>query len=327
MNIDSTSTSRSPCHPLARVFHGRSALAVVLSTSLAIPTSALAHAASPADEMSDEDRMERAKALFGSGQESFDGGDFSAALSQWEEAYNVYAPQLHLFNFNIAQAAFELGDCVKAKTAYQRFLDLVPDHPSRGDAQQRLLEIERSGCANAPVETEPAPIQSTGPATDYDDAPILTSKTSERNEAIDRERKEKDSKKRPLLIAGAVSAGVGVLSLVGGGVALGLANKEAKNLAGLASPSPTTGFPAGNYGDDDVFRADRNKLPGLNNASVALFVVGGVLLTAGVALIVTDVMRRKKNGGTSASRNRPQLVDMGPAMLQGGGGATATVRF
>jgi tetratricopeptide (TPR) repeat protein len=321
MNNVSISTNRSPS-----CLHG--VLALVLSGSMAVPTTVLAHAISPADDMSEADRMEKAKGLFGAGQQSFDNGDFSGALQQWEEAYNVYAPQLHLFNFNIGQAAFELGDCVKAKTAYQRFLDLVPDHPSRGDAQQRLLEIERSGCANVPVETEPAPIQTTptGPATDYDDAPILTSKTSERNEAIDRERKDRDSKKHPLLVAGAVTAGVGVLALVGGGVALGLANREANTLADLASPSPTTGFPSGNYSDNDVFDSDRNKLPGLNKASVALFVAGGVLVVAGTALIVTDVMKRKKNGA-NASRSRPHLVDMGPTWLPGGGGAAATVRF
>jgi hypothetical protein len=283
---------------------------------------------SPADDMSEDDRMAQAKSLFGAGQESFDSGDFNGALAQWEEAYNVYAPQLHLFNFNIAQAAFELGDCVKAKTAYQRFLDLVPEHPSRGDAQARLLEIERSGCANVPVDSEPAPINTTttAPPTDYDDAPILTSKTSERNQTIDRERKEQDSKKHPLLVAGAVVGGVGVLTLVGGGVALGLANREAKNLANLASPDPSTGFPAGNYGDDEVFRSDRNTLPNLNRASIAMFIVGPVLMIAGTALIVTDLQRRKKNG-QSASRSRPQLVDLGPTMLQGGGGASATVRF
>ena len=321
MNTLSISTT-----PLSRAL-GRGALALVLSSSLVVPTTVLAHVASPADGMSDADRMERAKALFGDGQAAFDSGDFNSALQQWEEAYNVYAPQLHLFNFNIGQAAFELGDCVKAKTAYQRFLDLVPEHPSRGDAQQRLLEIERSGCANAPVETEPAPIQTgSSPATDYDDAPILTSKTSERNEAIDRERKEKDSKKHPLLVAGAVTAGVGLLSVIGGGVALGLANREANTLADLASPHPNTGFPSGNYSDNEVFDSDRNKLPGLNNASIALFVVGGVLVTAGTALIVTDIMKRKKNG-KNASRGGPQLVDVGPTWMPGGGGAAATVRF
>jgi tetratricopeptide (TPR) repeat protein len=319
-------TNATSIHPSLPLSCARGALALLLSGAMALPSTALAHLASPADEMSEEDRMERAKELFGGGQASFDEGDFNSALAKWEEAYNVYAPQLHLFNFNIGQAAFELGDCVKAKTAYQRFLDLVPEHPSRGDAQARLLEIERTGCAEAPADPEPAPVTTTAPATDYDDAPILTSKSSEREETIDRERKERDSKKRPLLIAGAVTAGVGVLSVIGGGVALGLANREANNLADLASPNPNTGFPGGNYSDDEVFRADRNTLPNLNRASIALFVVGPVLMAAGAALIVTDITRRKK-GGTSASRKGPRLVDMGPTMLPGGGGAAATVRF
>jgi tetratricopeptide (TPR) repeat protein len=323
-------TKAFPTQSSLPVLCARGALAFALSGALALPAPVLAHVASPADDMSEADRMERAKELFGGGQASFDEGDFNSALAKWEEAYNVYAPALHLFNFNIGQAAFELGDCVKAKTAYQRFLDLVPDHPSRGDAQARLLEIERSGCATVPVDDEQAPIHTTtpssSPATDYDDAPILSSKTSEREETIDRERKERDSKKRPLLVAGAVTAGVGVLSVVGGGVALGLANREANNLADLASPNPATGFPGGSYSDDDVFRSDRNTLPNLNRASIALFIIGPVLVAAGAALIVTDVKKRKK-AEQSASRPGARLVNMGPTMLPGGGGAAATVRF
>ena len=64
---------------------------------------------------------------------AMDAGDFTTALEKFESAYNDYIgveiareiPMLHVFNFNIAQAAYELGDCVKAQKAYQRFLDLV----------------------------------------------------------------------------------------------------------------------------------------------------------------------------------------------------------
>lgn len=327
-------------------------LAVVLSTSLALPGAALARVAPPpagpaADPtaMSDEDRMEVAKGLYGEGVASLEGGDAATALSKFESAYNDYAPGLHIFNYNIGQAAFELGDCVKAKTAMQRFLDLVPDHDLRGDATETILEIERSGCANsaaaAPVVT-PAPTTTptpTGPSDlDNEDAPELTSRRDAREDQIEAEVEEKESKKAgPLLISGAVLAGVGGLALIGGAISLGLANKKANDLAGLASPGPT-GFPNGNYSDDEVFQLDRNSLPANNAATIALFVGGGVLAAVGVSLLVVDAKKKKgrkkssgkdakRDGSRSAAAKRPRLVGLGAGPMRGGAAASAAVRF
>lgn len=325
--------------------YAQSSFAVVLSTLLALPTTALAAApppSSPAGDtsaMSPEEKMEVAKGLFGEGDAAMQAGDFATALQKFEEAYNTYAPSVHVFNFNIGQAAYSLGDCAKAKSAFQRFLDLVSDHPARGDAQEKLLEIERSGCANAVPEpaatttTPPATSTTTGPvAADNEDAPELTSKRSARETAIEAEVEEKDSKRASgMLIAGAVLTAVGGAGLIGGAVSVGLANKKANDLAGLASPGPT-GFPDGNYSDDEVFDLDRNKLPANNAATIGLFVAGGVFTAVGVTLIVLDVRKKKKNKkpGDKNARNRgekPQLVNVGGAYLPGGAGASATVRF
>ena len=100
------------------------------------------------EAMTDEERMEYAKRLYVEGDEAFRQGQYDIALVKFQTAYRRYVPSLHVFNFNIGQAAHDLGDCATAKTAFQRFLDLVPDHDLRERAMQRLLEIERSGCAN-----------------------------------------------------------------------------------------------------------------------------------------------------------------------------------
>jgi hypothetical protein len=312
----------------------RSSLALVLSTSLAFPSIAFASSATDGPDpstMSDEERVEQAKILYGEAEGSFADGDFTTALAKYEEAYHVYAPQLHVFNINIGMAAYETGDCVKAKTALQRFLDLVTDHPGRGAAQEKLIAIERSGCANvAPVDDDPPPLTSTAPVTDDgDDAPILTSRKDERDEEIDKERKQRDSKKAsPMLIAGAALTAAGGLALIGGAVSLGLANRRANNLADLASPGPT-GFPDGNYADDEVFNLDRNQLPANNTATVVLFVAGGILAVTGVALLAVDITR-KKRGGAPGSKNasaEPRRMAIAPGFLPGGGGATASLRF
>jgi len=321
----------------------QSPLALVLSASLALPSVALARVAPApvapvaAGEMTPEQQMETAKGLYGEGVAALDAGDAATALTKFESAYNEYAPSLHVFNYNIGQAAFALNDCVKAKTAFQRFLDLVPEHTLRGDATERILEIERSGCANVAAAAAPVAAATTPVPVNYDDesddAPDLTSRKNAREDKIEEEEEEEDAKKVPkLLLVGSILAGVGGLSLIGGAVSLGLANKKANDLAGLASPGPT-GFPDGNYSDDDVFNLDRNQLPANNKATIGLFAGGGVLATVGVALIIVHVKKKKGgkrkpgDGDKDARTGGPRLVGLGAAPTRGGGGASATLRF
>jgi hypothetical protein len=311
----------------------RSPLALALSLSMALaPVPVLAATQDPAT-MSDADKVKRAKALYGEGDAAFKAGDSATALAKFEEAYNVYAPGLHVFNINIGLAAHELGDCVKAKTAFQRFLDLVSEHPARKQAQEKLLEIERSGCANN-VQPEPEPVplvtEPVDAAVENQDAPELTSRRSEREEAADTEREEESEKKASgKLIGGAVLTAVGVAALIGGAVSLGIANKRANELATLASPG-ATGFPAGDYSDDSVAGLDQTGLPAANKASVGLFIAGGVLTTVGVVLIILDRTGKKKAkpGDKNARKTGPQLTGLGPTLMRGGGGGVAaSMRF
>jgi tetratricopeptide (TPR) repeat protein len=323
-------------------------IAALLSAALCLPTTAVAFAAPPptppggvqpggADPtagMSEEQKLQRAKQLYGEADTAFQGGNFAEALTKFEEAYNVYAPNFHVFNFNIGLSAYEVGDCVKAKTAFQRFLDLVADHPSRGEAQQKLIEIERSGCAAAP---QPSVVDTptTAPVTeDEEDSPLLTSKQSEREEAIERERAERNAKKQhPLVITGAVFTAVGVAALIGSGVSLAIANSKANKLADLASPGPT-GFPAGNYSDEEVFALDRQgatSLPANNAITIALLVGGAVFTGVGIGLLVVGVKKKKAERGGGSPKNaeaaQNRSLTLTPAYLPGGGGASARVRF
>ena len=330
-------------------------VAVALTAALALPTQVFAappptppgEAGAPAggggslgdpNVMSEEERLEVAKTLYGAGDEAFQAGDYANALTKFEEAYDVYAPSFHVFNFNIGAAAYELGDCVKAKTAFRRFLDLVPDHPSRAAAQEKLLDIDRSGCANevAPTPTEtPAVAPTVAPVLeDEEDSPILSSKGSEREEAAERERQERDAKKKdPLLLAGAVLTGLGGAALIGSAISVALANSKANRLAELASPGDT-GFPDGNYGDDEVFNLDQTRLPANNAATIGLLAGGIVITGVGIGLLVVGVKRSKKGkkkkkgkDDKKAAASGPRLTGVGPAVLPGGAGAAASMRF
>jgi len=321
----------------------RTPLALLLSAALLSPpaiaqASASTSAQAPAD-MSDEDKMERAKTLYGEGDAAFQSGDFTNALAKFEEAYNVYAPNFHVFNFNIGLAAIESGDCVKAKAAFQRFLDLVADHPERGRAQERLMDIERTGCAAPAPEPEPAPIttpaedgtsESAYPVEDDDDAPVLTSSSQERKQQADRERRARDAKKKTLLIAGGVLTGVGVAVVAGGAVTLAFAIQDRNELAELSNPGPL-GFPTGSYADESVFNLDRNTLPAENIAAIVLLSAGGALTATGIALISLHAVRKKKAGGGSdkAARLRHEAprFAVAPTWIPGGGAAAAHVRF
>lgn len=328
--------------PIALILAGTMAMP---RTTLAAPLPSGAHlfqpAAGPApidpatgQPMTPDQMREKAKTLFGEGNAALEANDPYTALQKFEEAYNTYAPELHVFNYNIGLAAYDTGDCVKAKTAFQRFLDLVPDHGERGAAQMKIMEIDRSGCATqqpqptpAPTPTTPAPVEQAPLLEDEgEDAPILESKKSMREQAAEEEREREAAGKRSgMFIGGVVTLVLGLGSLAGSGVSLILARQKAKKLADWASPKDL-GFPEGDYSDDEVFNMDRK---GLQTNNIITFVTlgAGVVLTAtGVALLVVDRKRNGK-GGKRAKKDGPALTSIGPALTRGGGGVTASVSF
>ena len=72
-------------------------------------------------------------------------------------------------------------------------------------------------------------------------------------------------------------------------------------------------------------------VPRNNAMTVVMFVAGGAFLATGIALLVVHGKNKKKAGkkkeSTAAAARRFQLVGAGPAVLPGGGGASASVRF
>lgn len=324
-------------------------LSLGLAVALALPSgSAFAGAApapgSPGDPaaMTPEQKLEKAKQLFGEGNAALEAGDAATALARFEDAYLNYTPDRHKFNFNIGVAAYAAGDCVKAKAAFQRFLDLVPEDPNRGEAQLKILEIDRSGCAAAqPTTTTTTPTTTTTVPTDEeDDAPILTSRRDERDDVIERERDTANAKRtHPMVIAGAVLTGVGGALAIGGIVSAVLANQTANELADLASPGPT-GFPSGDYADEEVFNLDRNKLRAQNTAYLVMLPLGSALLVSGIVVLAIGVKKQKaaragikgSGGGDSAPAEDARLpkarfVGGGPTLLRGGAGVGATIKF
>lgn len=104
-----------------------------------------------------EKNLEYAKQLYADGEAAMEAGDFATAKAKYMAGY-AYAPELHIFTFNIAMAADAAGECAVAKKYFQHFVDLVPKHDQRDTAKKRLAALQESCHEELP---EPTPIAST----------------------------------------------------------------------------------------------------------------------------------------------------------------------
>lgn len=87
-----------------------------------------------------KEQLEYSKKLYGEGAAAMEAEDYALALTKFKEGYR-YAPNLHMFTFNIASAADAMDDCRTAQTYFQMFVDLVPKHPQRKAAKKRLAVL------------------------------------------------------------------------------------------------------------------------------------------------------------------------------------------
>ena len=108
---------------------------------------------------SSEQNLDYAKQLYADGEKAMEAGDFATAKAKYMAGY-AYAPELHVFTFNIAMAADAAGECAVAKKYFQHFVDLVPKHAERDTAKKRLAELEKSCDQELP---EAAPVEAPKP--------------------------------------------------------------------------------------------------------------------------------------------------------------------
>ncbi len=302
-------------------------LGVSLGISLAVPSTGFA---SQDPESLTAQQMEYAKSQFADGEALYQGGDYKGAVKKYETAYQ-YAPSLHVLNFNIGLASFEGGDCSKAKIAFQRFLDLVPDHPMRGEAQTQLMAIERRKCGAAPSRAG-------GSATPpmEDDPPELKAQATVGEDPGTEEPTEEDTKpKAPagpkqyqfngLMKGGLAMAGAGGALVITGAISIILARVAAVKLGDMGREKSITGFTPHSYADDEVFKLDRRRRI-LGPTSLVL--LGGGVAIGGTGLAVYLLgLKKCKSGEKTARRGRLQLTGLTPAVLRSGGGVGASFAF
>ncbi|MBV1862646.1 MAG: tetratricopeptide repeat protein [Nannocystaceae bacterium] len=227
--------------------------------------------------------------------ELFDSGRFDEAIEAFEALFKETGNANYLFN--IGRIYEEDGRLKEALSYYERFkmargveLEMRTEASSRIKAIREILDTE-GDAGTEPSRAEPT---NEAEAPEGDPEPDVEASGSDAQE-VDDERAGGPSR---LAITGYVLAGVGGVALIAGGVVGGMAAADDSDLSGPI--------------EDPAALRDRARRRAWT--ADGLFIGGGVLAATGVALIIVDVVRRKK--GPSASARRQNLrVTGGPGLV------------
>lgn len=282
----------------------------------------------PADELTEDQKADKAKGLYIEAERLAKDGNWEAAVVLYEQAYYL-VPGKHGFAHKVGIASWKVNNCDKAYEYLTHFVtyaeaDKMADKIK--EAKGILGEIEAKQCRTPEVAPEPEPEPEPVEPVEEEN-PFET--TGEQPGETDKPAKKKGGK--GLLVGGAVLITFGVGGVVVGAIGSSMASKAGGTLDDLSSTSTNTGYPVGDYACRDAAQDCPTTLEGNLSTGKALtfagFIGGGVLLVTGVALIALHAKKSKK-GGASAKASKVRLTGLGPALLPGGGGgATASLRF
>jgi hypothetical protein len=325
----------------------RTSLSVLICMTLAVPAVAFAAPPPPPppggggvaaqteqppdpSSVSPEERISWAKKLFKEAKEAHDREDFYNSVVKFEQAYS-FAPDKHIFAFNIGQDAWELKDCARVKQYLEMFLVKENNNADlRKKAQELLAKAENNpacltggpaaGGGDKPGTGEKPP---PGPATDPEN-PLAGTGSGTSDPTTGTETRKRGAS--GLLIGGVVLAVLGV-GAVGGGIGtLAVAHRKVGEIEDAAAPGGFIGtFPQGQYNDDVA--DDFAGLKTLNTVTPILLATGGALLVGGVAMIAVDRINKKKGTGFHAGDRTVEVVGFGAAPMRGGASVSLALRF
>jgi hypothetical protein len=303
------------------------------------PTAALAVA--PADELTEEQKAEKAKGLYVEAERLAKEGNWEAAVVLYEQAYYL-VPGKHGFAHKVGIASWEVKNCDKAYEYLTHFVTYGAAEAKNADkikeAQGILDQIEATKCRTPEVAPEPEPEtepdqveEEENPFTEFAEQP-----GGKPDKGKGKGKGDKQKGGKGLLAGGAVLLTLGVGGIAVGAVGAAMASSAGNTLDDLSSTSTNTGYPIGDYACRDTALECPQTLESSLATGKALtfagFIGGGVLLVTGVALIAVHVSKNKKKASASASISHGghgvRLTGLGPTLLPGGGGgASATLRF
>lgn len=317
----------------------RASISLFLCTSLALPSVATANtyavafqeaeaeaaedeAPPPPDTLSDEEKLDWAKKLYMKAKAYHDAEDYYNSVIKYEEAYR-YAPDKHIFAYNLGIDAWELRDCARVKQYLQLFMIKDDSHPDLRKTAKEILD-QADGNTECVTAGGNGVVADQGggtaePVTD-DDGPELTAKGRPDSGLGDTGPKKKPS---GLLIGGSVLTVVGVGALGAGIATTIIAKGKHTTLTDATQPSPTS-FADDYYGD---LRGDESTLKTLNVVNPILLIAGGLMVAGGITMIVIDRGNKKKGKGHYAKQNKAKLTGLGIGPTAGGAAASMTLQF
>lgn len=324
----------------------RTSLSLALCLAIAQPSVASASAlvapdqcegGTPADQLPDansisaDEKLSWAKKLYVEAKGFHDAGNFYCSVIKYEQAY-TFAPDKHLFAYNLGVDAWELKDCARVKHYMQLFMVNDDSNPDlRKDAKRILQEAETSPeCVTSGGGGGGGPVSGGGGGggggtsatpTEVEEAPGLGGgdSSSGGGGGTDEPAKKNVS---GMLIGGVVMAVLGAGAVGGGLGTFVLGKNKAAEFGELHDTGNMTTFPQGVY-DADLEKSAKT----LGLISPILIGAGAALLVGGVALIVVDRGNKKKGKGAYASKRGFQITGVGAAPIGGGAAASMSFRF
>ena len=236
------------------------------------------------DDVRDEPNLERAMSAFQRGSENYNQAKYDVALRDFLEAASLYASPD--FQYNIGLCYEKLDKPEEAIAAFETYLKTKPDASDRANVEDRverlrqMAEARKNGTGTAAPDKAPA----------------------------------KSKAARPMLIAGDVLLGLGVVVALAGGIGFGVAarrkSKQLDDVQDGGNPDDLTFDEA-----KDLERQGKR----LEAIQIAMVSVGAALAITGVALIAVGTVRRKnaKKAGAQA-RLVPQVGMRGAGLSLSG---------
>jgi tetratricopeptide (TPR) repeat protein len=270
-------------------------MVAVLAVLACVPRTAFAGPEEPLPGIADEpappatggndEMLDRAMAAYERGQQNYKLAQYNAALADFKEASSLYASPD--FQYNIGLCYEKLGQYDEAVLAYVTYLKVKPEAEDRANVEatiQRLQTLSRDQKDRAADDDRDSPIIAPGPAPTPVDEPA------------------RPKPWKPLVIAGAVIAGVGATVALGGGIAFGvLAKSRSDDLDAVQNGGNPDGL---SFSDAEALESDGKRFEtlqiGMAAGGAAVAVVGGALLAVGL-------VRKSKQGTGATARLVPQL--------------------
>jgi tetratricopeptide (TPR) repeat protein len=269
---------------------------------------------------------------------------YAESLKLYQEAYALYPNPALLYR--MGQAAEKSGDLRGAITYYEAMLTEAPDNPKAGEVKATLATLKdkvpprvtitskpsganiRFGSPNSPTvgstpyegdvekgtlvvilkldgyETERREIEMAAAAQETIDVRLKAAEVVE-----DPGGTESDGD-FPLGLVGGITAGAGVAVLATGG----FFTFQQMSLTDQVNTFDKSGNPGA--GRLEIARL-KEEAEGAYQTSLGLYVAGGVLVAAGGALLVVDML-----GGSGEEDDAQSSLDVGFGILPGGGAVT-----